>query len=756
MKYKEKHYLYTSFLYILFFIFFFSPVLFSASFFPSDGLLANFHSRIELWTNNIFSGYPVFSAPQMQFAYPPRLFFSLLPRELGFNLWVVSAYVMASIFTYGYVFSLTKSSFASFASGLVFSTSAFMMSHLIHGAMIHAAAWIPLTIWSLNQLRYRYSFVWLLVGSTSITMSILAGHPQITVYTLILSGFYVALITKDSLSSSFKYYLVAFLVILLGIGLSSFQMLPTFELSQLSNRQMITYDQFNSYTLPLSQLSQLFFPFIFGGSPENFYSNGYFGKYNFHELSGYSGIFTIMLATIGVINKKSSKEVRFWFGASIFSLIVALGDSTPVFKALYEVPIFNLFRAHGRIFVIMSFALAVLVGYGISALQSKSISKKTKHLSIKIVGTLMILSLVITTLYSNDTYLPSALNRLSIFVLIIPLIIFVSSAIIIIKWSLCHKVINIYIFVMCLLIFDLSSMSWFGAWKYKATKIDSIIASEFHTKYKKDLEKNHNRFATLDGFWSNSLTPNQARFFNIELVNGYEPLLLKSYKTLTGTTNSGDLNPKILNLNDRTLDILSVKYISSNNELLDNNGRLELLEKESDFYIYKNTNLLPRAWFVNEAVTYSENETINAIKTSILSNGKPFNPKKTALIDKKNNKNFEFKNGKSYKKEQLTILKINNSNIDILTETESRKFLILSDIYYPGWRAYIDNIETKIIKTNLILRGIIIPAGKHKVRFSFQPNSIIIGSIISLLSILILVLAGLKFYNIFPINRKIK
>ncbi len=756
MKYKERHYLYISFAYILFFLFFFSPVLFTTSFFPSDGLLADFHSNFELWTNNIFSGYPVFSAPRKQFAYPPRLLFSLFPTELGFNLWVVSAYVMASIFTYGYVFSLTKSSFASFASGLVFSTSAFMMSHLIHGSMIHVAAWMPLTIWSLNQLRYRYSFVWLLVGSTSIAMSLLAGHPQITIYTLILSGFYVILMTKHSPTNYLKYYLVALSVILLGIGLSSFQILSTLELSQLSARQMLTYEQFKSYTLPLSQLSQLFFPFIFGGYHESFYSDGYFGKYNFHELSGYSGIFTIMLATIGVINKKRSKEVRFWFGASIVSLIVALGDSTPIFQALYEVPIFNLFRAHGRIFVIMSFALAILVGYGINSLQKQSISKQTKYLSIKIVGTLMIFSIAVTTLYSNDGYFSTALTRLSIFVFIIPLIIFISSAAIIIKWTKYYKTRKIYIVVLCLLILDLSSMSWFTSWKYKTTSIDSILASEIHTKYKKDLEKNHNRFATLDGFWSNSLTPDQARSFNIESVNGYLPLQLKNYKTLVGASNSGDLNQDILTSKNRTLDILTVKYISSNKELIDNSGRLELIEKGGDFYIYKNANLLPRAWLVNEALAYTENETINAIKTSTLPNGKSFNPKKTALIDIENNRHFEFKNGKSDKKEQLTILKINNSKIDILTDTKSRKFLVLSDIYYPGWHAYIDNIETKIIKTNLILRGVLIPAGKHKVRFNFQPNTIIIGSIISLVSILILVLAGLKYYNILSISRKIK
>ena len=44
-------------------------------------------------------------------------------------------------------------------------------------------------------------------------------------------------------------------------------------------------------------------------------------------------------------------------------------------------------------------------------------------------------------------------------------------------------------------------------------------------------------------------------------------------------------------------------------------------------------------------------------------------------------------------------------------------FLVLTDSYYPTWHAAVDGVEEKIYRTDYNFRGIIIPAGKHKVEF---------------------------------------
>ena len=75
--------------------------------------------------------------------------------------------------------------------------------------------------------------------------------------------------------------------------------------------------------------------------------------------------------------------------------------------------------------------------------------------------------------------------------------------------------------------------------------------------------------------------------------------------------------------------------------------------------------------------------------------------------------------------------------IDATYEGSTPALLVLTESYYPGWRAFIDGEEVPILLTNLMFQGIVSPAGEHRIEFRFEPDSVRIGQVISVASVIL-------------------
>lgn len=139
--------------FLLLYVGFFSPVLFSDFLLgPGDGVtyyIPAFYALKTLWSNLIFAGYPVAADPQMMTWYPVARLLYYFPS--GWNIFVLSAYVLAATFTFAYVRTIVGSRLAGIVSALTYSMSGFMFSHLSHTTMIHGAAWLPLALLSFEN-----------------------------------------------------------------------------------------------------------------------------------------------------------------------------------------------------------------------------------------------------------------------------------------------------------------------------------------------------------------------------------------------------------------------------------------------------------------------------------------------------------------------------------------------------------------------------------------------------------------------------
>ena len=85
------------------------------------------------------------------------------------------------------------------------------------------------------------------------------------------------------------------------------------------------------------------------------------------------------------------------------------------------------------------------------------------------------------------------------------------------------------------------------------------------------------------------------------------------------------------------------------------------------------------------------------------------------------------------------IISYEANNVLIKTSNSDASILILTDVYYPGWKAFIDGTETKIYRADGLVKAIFVPEGEHTIEFVYLPESYNTGITISIITVLILV-----------------
>ena len=147
-----------------------------------------------------------------------------------------------------------------------------------------------------------------------------------------------------------------------------------------------------------------------------------------------------------------------------------------------------------------------------------------------------------------------------------------------------------------------------------------------------------------------------------------------------------------------------------------------MLNHYDNILIYENNNNLPRAFIVG-AIRSTPN-----IEKEL----HEFDPKKEALVEG-NEKQWTL--GAEFK--EAEIMHYSPNRIIIKTELTKPGVLILSEIYFPGWRALDNGKEISLFRMNYVLRGIILSEGKHEIEIFFMPTYFNLVKTVSISSFLI-------------------
>ncbi len=568
--------------YALLYLLFFAPVLLSDRLLaPGDGIiyfLPNFAAPHVFWDTTIWGGFPAVGDAQLMMWYPPALLFSLFGAA-GYQPFLLTAYVLASSFTYGYVFTLTRSHFAATISGCIYGLCAFMIAHVGHAAVVHTAAWLPLVIWALTELQSReIKRHWFVIAALAVACAALAGHPQIFAYTLCLSGAFAFVTGWHAPVGRWRYYGLCALVVALGVGLAALQLWPTAELARLSWRASLSFAEFNAYALPLRQAPVLLFPFLYGGAPDAFYGVPYFGAWpssadgwGAGELSGYAGLLPLMLAALGCIMHRQNVAARFWLGVCAVALLLTFGEATPLARLVYHLPVVNKFRAPARHYLELTFAVSLLAGLGVKAIQQQTVNKRLLNRILIGVGGAVGVCLLALGLFAAKID-ALAVHQLGHAITLkpwanaavgLPLLLLLTGGATLFYWHAQPRARLRSALLIAALFIDLASFGWFYEWHYRAPYKAYLNAPVPAQTFRAELAATQQRLLPVRGGTGRvaELPPNLSKLWAMPSASGYGPFILTRVSRLLTMPPHGSIDEAWREPTNQSLDLLAVRYL---------------------------------------------------------------------------------------------------------------------------------------------------------------------------------------------------
>ena len=162
------------------------------------------------------------------------------------------------------------------------------------------------------------------------------------------------------------------------------------------------------------------------------------------------------------------------------------------------------------------------------------------------------------------------------------------------------------------------------------------------------------------------------------------------------------------------------------------NARFQLIFDGKKERVYENKEALPRAYVVGEAkiVPQSEDVLETLASEEFDARGMVILEEPAPVLSAQSRATFE--------RSTVTYRSMLPENVVLEVRTEGDGFLVLTDQYFPGWKAYIDGKPTKIYRANYLFRAVALPAGQHEIVFRYHPWNFRLGAAISITAILLI------------------
>lgn len=715
---------------------------FTEQYFPLRAFTARewVEGRLPLWNPSLFGGQPALADIQSGALYPPHVLEALLAGWAGWGfplraqeLQVILHFSWAAVGAYllgRHLASrwqpgrgpdpLRPARLAGVVASVTFTYGGYLTGFPVQQlTILEVSAWLPWVIWLLSRTleravaggRGREALAAAAWTAVAFALSILAGHPQTTLYLFYLVLAYSlyragaawrAAAPAQGLRSGLAVLGHSALVILLGLALAAAQLLPTLEFIRHSLRADLDY-QAVSAGLPLNELAAVLYPGFFGGSPQ------------------YVGIVSLVLIGVALAVGRPRRATWFWAAAGVAALLLALGGRSFLYPLFYLLaPGFDAVRQQERVFLVFSLAAALLAGQGALALarplpRRESRTWRRFQRGLRRVA---LAALAVTGLYVYGS--TAAQVR--------------GDEVNLMFGVLRHHLLGLIVLAGALGLLALRPRRRF--WRQWGLLLLAgwSAFNLFTVNWRFNLE-------TPPG--GGVYTPDGVvQFLQGETAGQGEPVRIASAGLLPGGNNAASVYGLLdvtgntpLQLADsaafaeqlpawRYWQLLGIRYVLDTRSL-DGEGLRRVFEA-GEVKVYAVTDPFPFARLVYETEVVAD-----AAAARSRLGADAFDLARRAIVARPLSAGPALSPPGDEGSGRVRVVDFQPAALTIEVETPSPGLLVVSQVNYPGWQAQVDGQPAEIVPVDVILQGVVVEAGAHTVRLKFRPASFHWGAILT-------------------------
>lgn len=684
---------------------------------------------LPLWNPYFQSGVPFQADSQSSLFYPPNFLYYVLPLPVAWTVCLFLRMFLAGLFTTLFVRSIGGTRTGAVFSGIIFASCGFITAW--QGQPLgDAAIWLPLICYAVHRLHSDRTKLSVALAGVAFAMPVLAGHPETAAHLTLAGAFMAAAYWVASTQPRTRHFNMAFplsfaLAGLLALGLASIQIVPTIEWVQQMNEAF----KFDWPPLPRHQgLAWVSRDILRGPNSAGLWVP---------EAAAYVGMITLLAASLAPFHKPRRHVIVL---AAITFLGIGMAHGIePLHWLASHIPIIGGLK-NGRMILLSDFGMAALGGLGISVLQQEaSLSKRQRLIAWCFLGAAFLLAffsvykLQAATQFGVEFARRPSFSRSLLLLGLIPM-----------AWKL-HGGLRGRLFpaVVCgLAAFDLVTFSYgYMGFARPQEIFPPAPAFDFLAKQGDPMRF---RVAVAGGI---PYSANANIMYQIPSADGYEvsPSLPRMF-TLDFSEGSWDsisfVPEAVVKSTDRRIDMLNVKYfvLTPNAPVFPQFAATERFRQVFNngyVAIFENKSVLPRAFAVPASgieVPGDTNAELERLRSA------SFDPEQSVILaELPPSQAVRVEPATTPFNSQIEMIDSQVNQLSFRAATSGAAVFVLSQTWFPGWKATVDGEEVPVLRANMALTGILLPAGSHEVRFVFQPLSFRIGAAITILTASIIV-----------------